>query len=639
MGVLQIQKIRNVTAPKVNEESNLAPRMLKLTLTDGHVTCYALEILRISQLSLNTPPGTKIKLQGESIPVSHGHMLLSSSNVKVIGGKVDELIEKWEFSKEVPHYARTAAGRADGPPPFVPFGKKINVGGVDESKKKSFKSLGQKDKEIKEDDAGFQQQRQATIAEAAKAKSEGKTKKFTGGGPQDKMSLVNKAVSTGSGPPEKQEISSRNWMQDQDRSSNRGKPRKGRGKDDESEIETGLSRPSGPTTLFDFLEQKMPSKADKREEKSSASGTRSDSIGQKCVQSSDYHQLSSNTFKSTSYGQKSDGTQYQKQEYKRNTFDKSRSKPDRRGTQRNDLRKEQYLDGCQTEQDRHSERKEFYRNESRGNTSQRYNKQERNTNSTRRDNSDRYSGKMFDQRNQVHEDNKRKDTSQPERRYDTYSDRRQYDEQTDRKKYNSKKEQRHQRSQDIRYQSNRGDSSYSTGQSGANPSVLPSEKSLTDQFNSISLSSNDSSSKTINSRKQDRSADVQDSSSLFLQNPSKPQWKPSDHCLARYWEDGKFYNALIHAVSENGSTAVVQFTDYGNYEEIFLTDILPVPSEPVTASGTGMPSMVFVSNDCIMPSVPPFPMDLAALEQQAFNQRRSQQRPSMPLYQPPSRRQ
>lgn len=42
-GVLQLQKIRNVSAPKDNEDSQLAPRLMKLVLTDGHTTCSAIE--------------------------------------------------------------------------------------------------------------------------------------------------------------------------------------------------------------------------------------------------------------------------------------------------------------------------------------------------------------------------------------------------------------------------------------------------------------------------------------------------------------------------------------------------------------------------------------------------------------------
>lgn len=48
--VLQIQKIRNVSAPKGNEESKAAPRMLKLSLTDGKNNFQALELEHISGL-------------------------------------------------------------------------------------------------------------------------------------------------------------------------------------------------------------------------------------------------------------------------------------------------------------------------------------------------------------------------------------------------------------------------------------------------------------------------------------------------------------------------------------------------------------------------------------------------------------
>lgn len=42
--ILQVQKIRNVSAPKDNEESQAAPRLLKLTLTDGHNSCSGVEM-------------------------------------------------------------------------------------------------------------------------------------------------------------------------------------------------------------------------------------------------------------------------------------------------------------------------------------------------------------------------------------------------------------------------------------------------------------------------------------------------------------------------------------------------------------------------------------------------------------------
>ena len=41
--VLQIKKIELISAPTYNQESEVAPRMLKLTLTDGKVSCFAIE--------------------------------------------------------------------------------------------------------------------------------------------------------------------------------------------------------------------------------------------------------------------------------------------------------------------------------------------------------------------------------------------------------------------------------------------------------------------------------------------------------------------------------------------------------------------------------------------------------------------
>ena len=74
---LQVTKIRNVSAPKSNEESHAAPRMLKLTLTDGHATCHAVEVAKLEKISLTTPPGTKVRLRpGQKIPVKGGFLQL-----------------------------------------------------------------------------------------------------------------------------------------------------------------------------------------------------------------------------------------------------------------------------------------------------------------------------------------------------------------------------------------------------------------------------------------------------------------------------------------------------------------------------------------------------------------------------------
>lgn len=48
--------------------------------------------------SLNTPPGTKVKLSG-IVDVKNGFLLLNDSNTTVLGGEVEHLIEKWELQR------------------------------------------------------------------------------------------------------------------------------------------------------------------------------------------------------------------------------------------------------------------------------------------------------------------------------------------------------------------------------------------------------------------------------------------------------------------------------------------------------------------------------------------------------------
>lgn len=48
--------------------------------------------------SLNTPPGTKVKLVG-TIQVKNGILLLDDSNIHVLGGEVDHMVEKWELQR------------------------------------------------------------------------------------------------------------------------------------------------------------------------------------------------------------------------------------------------------------------------------------------------------------------------------------------------------------------------------------------------------------------------------------------------------------------------------------------------------------------------------------------------------------
>lgn len=57
--MLQIMKIRNVAASKMNEDG--PTRLLKFQLTDGQTLHTAVEVETIPMLSINTPPGTKVR--------------------------------------------------------------------------------------------------------------------------------------------------------------------------------------------------------------------------------------------------------------------------------------------------------------------------------------------------------------------------------------------------------------------------------------------------------------------------------------------------------------------------------------------------------------------------------------------------
>nr|XP_039254631.1 tudor domain-containing protein 3-like [Styela clava] len=160
--VLQVSKIRNITAPKENEYSNIAPRMLRVTLTDGVSTITGIEYEHIEQISLKTAPGTKIRLIG-SIAVTHGQLQLEPGSVKILGGRVEKLYTRWKIALDAAGLSRAGIVAEGAPPPFVAFGKNI------QKYNKSNKSLKGDTKHDEAEDDEFNEQRKAAIAEVAKA--------------------------------------------------------------------------------------------------------------------------------------------------------------------------------------------------------------------------------------------------------------------------------------------------------------------------------------------------------------------------------------------------------------------------------------------------------------------------------------
>ena len=181
--IFQVTKIRNITAPKANEESQTHTRMLKISLTDGKITVHGVELSKLDGISINTPPGTKVKLIN-SIPVSNGFLRLETGSLKVLGGRVEALYEKWDTSRKMAKFSRnfarkSAIGDTEGPPAWIPFGKKV---GKEDKNFKALPSVQQNSDKNEINNAKenqeFDSQRQDLIKEAAKG---GGQKVFGGG--------------------------------------------------------------------------------------------------------------------------------------------------------------------------------------------------------------------------------------------------------------------------------------------------------------------------------------------------------------------------------------------------------------------------------------------------------------------------
>jgi len=159
--VLMVTKIRNVAAPKVKEESGAAPRMLKISLTDGTTSCHAVEMTEIKSVSLKTPPGTKIRLKGGQLEVANGFVKISEKNLEVIGGEVEALVERWKVNQSLAEFTRSGmtGDGGQGPPKWLPFGQKNKMPKQDPNNK-NFKSIVAKPSEAGGEDGEFERARQ-----------------------------------------------------------------------------------------------------------------------------------------------------------------------------------------------------------------------------------------------------------------------------------------------------------------------------------------------------------------------------------------------------------------------------------------------------------------------------------------------
>ncbi|XP_013111484.2 tudor domain-containing protein 3 [Stomoxys calcitrans] len=275
--VLQIQKMRNISAPKANEESSVSPRFLQLELTDGVNSILALELERLSNLNLKIPPGTKLYFKAEKLQLMQGLLVLKESEVQVLGGNVEHMVEKWELARQMQKYARSnrRLSGSGGPPPWIPFGQRLDAHKDALPQDRNFKSLqaaNEKDKNAKENEE-FNASRTQAIAEAAKAGQ----KKVFGGGQQNILDHnVKKILEKGySEEDAKYALKTTNnnlerALYNLKRRNNRGasesvvKPAavttsmpRGRGAATIKE-EASASKPQTNVSLFDFLTDKLP---------------------------------------------------------------------------------------------------------------------------------------------------------------------------------------------------------------------------------------------------------------------------------------------------------------------------------------------------------------------------------------------
>ncbi|XP_058040928.1 tudor domain-containing protein 3 isoform X2 [Ahaetulla prasina] len=626
--VLQIQKIRNIAAPKDNEESSVAPRMLRLQMTDGHTSCTAIEYTYMSKISLNTPPGTKIKLLG-IVEVKNGFLLLDDSNTVVLGGEVEHLIEKWELQRSLSKHNRNNIGTEGGPPPFLPFGQRcvsqLQVDSKELDRRKTLqvtnvaKPMGDNDE--------FEKQRTAAIAEVAKSKE---TKTFGGGGSNTRSNLSLNAGGNRSRdvfqkektkPEGKNEGVYRELVDEKalkhitemgfskeaarqalmDNSNNleaslnfllnsnkqataQGPAARGKGKGrgrirPEEEEELGNARPSAPSTLFDFLESKMGTLTVEEPKARVAlqhhGHQRVPNAEQNGVKIHNHPRYVSRNEPRPPRNEKPPRFQRDNQNSRHHTDGSGlpRTRPSER---QNSLGPDQWSEEknkCDRLYPRkdfgyptagHSEDLPFRRREPpvQNRPGKIGSLMEMKENSAGHDPTDNNNQK---QGSQIHHPNNFCDRKTLILANDSFA--------------GLKNEQPFGVSVDYPNPVRtdpfcsvpNGDLEHFPKGRRVGPIKMPPQN-VAMPFEVKMY---------YDSGPKKRSGPIKPEKTLEppISGEYEKSWQPGDECFALYWEDNKFYRAEIEALHSSGTTAVVKFCDYGNYEEVLLCNIRPVQAD------------------------------------------------------------
>ncbi|XP_076879604.1 tudor domain-containing protein 3 isoform X2 [Brachyhypopomus gauderio] len=688
--VLQVQKIRNVAAPKEHEESQAAPRMLRLQMTDGQTMCTGLEFKHLPKISLNTPPGTKVKLVG-SVPLKNGFLLLDDSNIAVLGGEVDHMMEKWELQRSLARHSRSNVGAEGGPPPFVPFGQKCMRKEEVDSKvldqRKTLQSSGT-GKTANENDE-FEKQRIAAIAEVAKSKE---MRTFGGGGSaggnlstpmvasksrdtyqrrreeRDKTGTDSKAeglyrelvderalrdiMEMGFNKEAARQAlldnnndvevalnslltganQARGALVEPGRPPPRGKGR-GRGRSRQDEDEEGGGRPSGPSTLFDFLESKMgafsiaESKRQPGQKAQDPPGRMSFPVPEH-VPRDGLHPKQGG--RGEGRAQRSDRPpRFQREgDFPRASpaepppTDPSRPPPprwrdeERVGRGGPDRWKEErwdakggHLNSTYSGNPRSKEQQGPSGNFYQGSKDQGGPK---GSQQWSQDGGSREQGQMGGFGSHPFRKSQTNGplgprtldsallASDPKGRPEPHSRRKGKSERPNSAHVDRSQEAAGNlnpvhfiggKDSTIMQDGGKGHLAKAGGNPNMNLQNGDSDHRRTGPIKPQSLGPPNKNSSSVSSAPKKRTGPVKghrgSDTGHATENSSHGNWKPGDQCLALYWEDNKFYRARIDAMHPSGSTAVVVFSDYGNCEEVLLHNIKPVHMDVWASPGTG----------------------------------------------------
>ncbi|KAM3876902.1 tudor domain-containing protein 3 [Diretmus argenteus] len=661
--------------------------MLRLQMTDGHTTCVGLEFKHLSKLSLNTPPGTKVKLLG-TVLIKNGFLLLDDTKISVLGGEVDHMVEKWELQRSLAKHSRSNIGAEGGPPPFVPFGQKcVRKEEVDTRELDQRKTLQSPVVRTTDENDEFEKQRLAAIAEVAKTKEAPRT--FGGGG--NAGGNLSSVTSSYRGrdsyhqrrreerferPDSRQDGNYRELVDERalrdiiemgfnreaarqalmDNNNNlevalnslltgssvcrpgpaaaepsRAPPRgrgKGRGRPrNEDEEEGAGGRPSGPSTLFDFLESKM--------------GVFS--IDEPKKQPPQRHHDGKANFSNSDYYSKDKQRNDRPPRFHRDTdFPKPGQEPLPNSTTLQTSAPAQQWKGMERGPRGTPDRWQNNRRETRdehmpssffsATTRSKEPQQQMDSTGTfqqRSRNGDGGGGgggsgsavggfQQLARENSPTEPSHRRGpkdnapTSKPTDFAGNEADGRGGYKRADNRNEESNSNRRRGRndrpnSDHLDRQRDSGTLNFNSwgGSTVTNQEAGFSRDSQSMTGDSSRFQNGDSEHKRTGPIKQMNSSGPPHREPLPKKNtphnpgpkkrpgqgrgqgPTGPEkgpiteqsWKPGDHCLALYWEDRKFYRARVDAVHPSGSTAVVVFSDYGNCEEVLLHNIKPVAAD------------------------------------------------------------